>query len=58
VGARTGRHEELGMLSFNQLLNEFPFHDLGHIRQIAELHRSHAFYPHMGVFQKYYSINP
>jgi hypothetical protein len=25
----TGRHEELGVLTFNQLLNEFAFHDLG-----------------------------
>jgi hypothetical protein len=58
VGARTGRHEELGVLSCNQLLNEFAFHDLGHIRQVIELYRSHAFYPNMGVFQKYYKINP
>jgi hypothetical protein len=47
VGSRTGRHEEPGVLSFNQLLNEFAFHDLGHIRQIIELYRSHAFYPNM-----------
>jgi hypothetical protein len=58
VGGRTGRHEELGVLSFNQLLNEFAFHDLGHIRQVMELYRSHAFYPNMGVFQSYYKINP
>jgi hypothetical protein len=58
VGGRTGRHEELGVLSFNQLLNEFVFHDLGHIRQVIELYRSHAFYPNMGVFQSYYKINP
>ena len=25
VGGRTGRHEELGVLSFNELLNEFAF---------------------------------
>ena len=50
VCGRTGRHEELGMLSFNQLLNEFAFHDLGHMRQVIELYRAHAFYPNMGVF--------
>jgi len=56
---RTGRHEELGgTITFGQLLHEFAFHDLGHIRQIMELYRSHAFYPHMGVFQSYYRINP
>ena len=58
VGVRAGRHEELGVLSFNQLLNEFAFHDLGHIRQVIELYRSHAFYPNMGVFQNYYKISP
>jgi len=57
--ARTGRHEELGgTITFGQLLHEFAFHDLGHIRQIMELYRSHAFYPKMGVFQSYYKISP
>jgi hypothetical protein len=58
VGTRTGRHENFGLLSFDQLLNEFAFHDLGHIRQVIELYRSHAFYPKMGAFQSYYKINP
>jgi hypothetical protein len=58
VGPRTARHEELGPLTFDQLLHEFAFHDLGHIRQIIELYRSHAFFPKMGVFQSYYKINP
>ncbi len=58
AGARTGRHEELGVITFNQLLHEAAFHDLGHIRQIMELYRSHAFYPNMGRFQSYYKINP
>lgn len=55
---RIGRHEQLGVITFDQLLHEFAFHDLGHIRQIVELYRSHAFYPHMGAFQSYYKINP
>ena len=55
---RTGRHQQLGVISFAQLLNEFAFHDPGHIRQVIELYRSHAFYPKMGVFQSYYKINP
>jgi hypothetical protein len=58
VGARTGRHEELGVISFSELVHEFAFHDLGHIRQIIELYRSHAFYPHMGGFRSYYKVNP
>lgn len=58
VTSRTGRHQELGPLTFGELLNEFAFHDLGHIRQVIELFRSHAFYPKMGVFQEYYKISP
>jgi hypothetical protein len=58
VASRTGRHEELGTLTFGELLNEFAFHDLGHIRQVIELYRSHAYYPRMGVFQQYYKISP
>jgi hypothetical protein len=58
VALRTGQHEELGAISFDELLHEFAFHDLGHIRQIIELYRSHAFYPHMGGFRSYYKINP
>ncbi len=58
AGARAGRHEQLGAITFSQLLHEFAFHDLGHIRQVMELYRAHAFYPNMGVFQNYYSINP
>ena len=55
---RTGRHEQLGSISIGQLVNELAFHDLGHIRQVIELYRSHAFFPKMGEFQRYYKINP
>ncbi len=58
VEMRTGRHEQLGVISFGQLLHELAFHDLGHIRQVIELYRSCIFYPNMGVFQSYYKINP
>ena len=55
---RKGRHQELGAISVAELLNEFAFHDLGHIRQVAEVYRSHAFYPRMGGFRNYYQIHP
>jgi len=58
VTARQGRHQDLGDVTFAELLHEFAFHDLGHIRQVIELYRSGAFYPHMGVFQSYYQIRP
>jgi hypothetical protein len=56
--ARTGNHEEAGMVTIGQFLNEWACHDLGHIRQIAELYRARAFYPNIGTFQRYYSLKP
>ena len=56
--SRTGRHSEIGAISIGQLMNEWAFHDLGHIRQIAELYRSRAFFPSIGPFQRYYTIQP
>jgi len=56
--ARKGQHAEFGAITVAPLMNEWAFHDLGHIRQIAELFRSRAFFPSMGPFQKGYTINP
>jgi DinB superfamily len=58
VLGRTAQHSKIGSFTVAQLLNEWAFHDLGHIRQIAELFRARAFYPHCGPFQQYYKINP
>jgi hypothetical protein len=58
VGERTGRHEELGIVTLSQMLNELASHDLGHLRQIAELYRAHAFHPYAGPFQKYSNPQP
>lgn len=56
--ARTGQHPEMGSINIGHLMNEWAFHDLGHIRQIAELYRSRAFHPSIGPFQRYYTIKP
>ena len=58
VGERTGKHPELGLITLSQMLNELASHDLGHLRQIAELYRAHAFYPYAGPFQKYSNPKP
>jgi hypothetical protein len=58
AGARTGVHSELGTITLVQMLNEWANHDLGHLRQIAELYRAHAFYPHCGPFMKYSNPQP
>jgi hypothetical protein len=55
---RTGRHYEMGSISVSQLLHELANHDLGHLRQLAELYRAHTFYPHAGPFQKYSHPKP
>jgi uncharacterized protein YaiE (UPF0345 family) len=58
VRARRARHEKLGDLTFGQLLNEFAFHDLGHMRQLLELARGAVYYPEIGAWQDYYTVSP
>jgi DinB superfamily len=58
AAGRAGRHAELGTISLSQMLHELANHDLGHLRQIAELYRAHCFYPHAGPFQKYSTPKP
>jgi hypothetical protein len=58
VLGRKGQHAKIGPITVGHVLNEWAFHDLGHIRQIAELYRSRAFYPHSGPFQQFYTIKP
>ena len=58
VIARQGKHERLGIITVGDLLNEWAFHDMGHIRQILELLRSHRYYPNMGRFQSIYRPAP
>jgi hypothetical protein len=55
---RTGRNEEFGLVTFEVYLNELPFHDLGHLRQILELYRVRAFYPRMGAYRAFYQVRP
>ncbi len=58
VLTRTGRHEKLGIITVSDLLNEWAFHDLGHIRQIIEILRSYRYYPRMGAFRSIYEVRP
>jgi uncharacterized damage-inducible protein DinB len=58
AAGRTGQHAELGIISLSQMLHELANHDLGHLRQIAELYRAYSFYPHAGPFQKYSKPKP
>ena len=56
--ARKAQHPQLGEVTLGQLLHEWAFHDLGHIRQVAELYRAKVYWPEMGGWQRYYKINP
>jgi hypothetical protein len=56
--ARTARHPELGPVSAEDLLNEWAFHDLGHVRQILELTRAALYFPKLGPFQVQYKVAP
>lgn len=58
AGARCGIHPDLGRITLAELLNEWAFHDLGHIRQIAEIIRAGRFFPQMGPFRPLYRVNP
>ena len=58
AATRTGVHPEMGTVTLLQLLNELANHDLGHLRQIAELYRAKAFYPQTGPFQRYSNPKP
>jgi hypothetical protein len=55
---RIGTHASLGVITVSHLMNEWAFHDLGHIRQIAEIVRALKYYPGMGPIQSQYRINP
>jgi hypothetical protein len=52
---RKGVHEEVGKVSVEEFLNEWAFHDLGHLKQILEIKR-YALYPRMGNMRKFYEL--
>lgn len=55
---RTGVHGELGPIIAGNLFHEWPLHDLGHVRQIVELVRAVKYYPRIGPWQRFYTVNP
>jgi hypothetical protein len=58
VLTRTGRHTVFGVFTLGNLLHEWALHDLGHLRQLAELVRAQLYYPEIGPFRAEYKINP
>jgi hypothetical protein len=58
VADRIGTHGKLGVITVGHVMNEWAFHDIGHIKEIGEIIRALKYYPGMGAFQSQYKINP
>ncbi len=57
-GKRTAIHKTAGLITLNQMLHEWALHDLGHIRQIAELVRAHKYLGGAGPLASFYHLKP
>ena len=52
---RKGRHEVVGVITAGEMIYEWAFHDLGHIKQILEVKR-YGLWPDMGRMQDFYKL--
>jgi hypothetical protein len=55
---RRGMHHVVGEVELSQILSLWAFHDLGHLRQVAELVKAVSFWDGIGSLQVYYSVRP
>jgi DinB superfamily len=58
AGDRIALHKEYGEITLSQMLNEWALHDLGHIRQIAELARARRYKAGAGPMAVSYDLKP
>jgi hypothetical protein len=58
AGGRRALHREYGEITLSQMLNEWALHDLGHIRQIAELARARRYQAGAGPMAISYNLKP
>jgi len=58
AGRRVARHKEAGEVTLDQMLHEWAMHDLGHIRQIAELIRARKHWEAAGPLGRYHTLKP
>jgi hypothetical protein len=58
AGARVALHVDAGEFTLAQMLHEWALHDLGHIRQVAELVRARKYLAGAGPLGKGYRLNP
>jgi hypothetical protein len=57
-GVRKAKHKEAGEITLAQMLHEWALHDLGHVRQIAELVRARKYLAGAGPLGKSYQLKP
>ena len=58
AGQRKALHREYGEITLTEMLHEWALHDLGHIRQIAELVRARKYWAGAGAMGRSYKLNP
>lgn len=58
AGQRKALHKAAGEITLNQMLHEWVLHDLGHIRQVAELVRARRFLSGAGPLGEEYRLKP
>jgi hypothetical protein len=58
AGEHKALHKAAGEITLNQMLHEWVLHDLGHIRQVAELVRARRFLAGAGPLGHDYQLKP
>ncbi len=58
AGSRVARHKEAGEVTLSQMLHAWALHDLGHVRQVAELVRARKYLAGAGPLAGYYRVKP
>ena len=57
-GERRARHRTAGEITLSQMLHEWALHDLGHVRQVAELVRARKYLAGAGPLGTEYELRP
>ena len=58
AGSRRAKHLTAGEITLSQMLHEWALHDLGHVRQIAELVRARKYLAGAGPLGADYQLKP
>jgi hypothetical protein len=58
AGSRKAMHLAAGGITLSQMLHEWALHDLGHVRQIAELVRARKYLAGAGPLGRDYDLKP